>query len=164
MKNPEDLSATVTCANNQLCQNNEEMLFVTVFIGILNLKTGKLKYVNAAHESLLHYSAKNKKFEYIRSQKRNYSLGLMEEIDYEAEELQLEAGDFIFQYTDGVTEAKSLDGKFFGEERLLESLNAQKISKMSVNEILNQIRKSIENFVTTAPQSDDITMIGIRKN
>ena len=164
MKNSEDLAAAVTCTNNQLCQNNEEMLFVTVFIGILNLKTGKLKYVNAAHESLLHYSAKNKKFEYIRSQKRNYSLGLMEEIDYEAEELQLEPGDFVFQYTDGVTEAKSLDGKFFGEDQLLESLNSQKIAKMSVSEILNQLKKSIEKFVTTAPQFDDITMIGIRRN
>jgi len=164
MKNSEDLAAAVTCTNNQLCQNNDEMLFVTVFIGILNLKTGKLKYVNAAHESLLHYSAKNKKFEYIRSQKRNYSLGLMEEIDYEAEELQLEPGDFIFQYTDGVTEAKSLDGKFFGEDQLLESLNSQKIAKMSVSEILNQLKKSIEKFVTTAPQFDDITMIGLRRN
>ena len=164
MKSPEDLAAAVTCTNNQLCQNNEEMLFVTVFIGVLELKTGKLTYVNAAHESLLYYSAKKDKFEYIRSEKRNYSLGLIEEMDYEAEELQLEPGDVILQYTDGVTEAKSLDGKFFGEERLLESLNSQKTSEMSVNEILSQLRKSINEFVTTAPQSDDITMIGIRAN
>ena len=88
----------------------------------------------------------------------------MEEIDYEAEELQLEPGDFVFQYTDGVTEAKSLDGKFFGEDQLLESLNSQKIAKMSVSEILNQLKKSIEKFVTTAPQFDDITMIGLRRN
>ena len=162
MKNSDDLAAAVTCTNQQLCKNNDEMLFVTIFTGILNLQTGKLNYVNAAHESLIFYSARKEKFEFIKSAKRNYSLGLMENIEYEQETLQLEAGDIIFQYTDGVTEAMNENRKLFGDERLLAALNDLHSQKISVKEILGGLRKSVAAFVKTAPQSDDITMLAVR--
>lgn len=106
MTSPDDFSAVVQCANRQLCENNEEMMFVTVFMGMLDLKTGKFIYVNAGHTPpmIRHKRKDDSTFEYLPVEK-NCVLGINEEAQFKQQEVYLKQGDELFLYTDGVTEA-----------------------------------------------------------
>lgn len=106
MTSPDDFSAVVQCANRQLCENNEEMMFVTVFMGMLDLKTGKFIYVNAGHTPpmIRHKHKDDSTFEYLPVEK-NCVLGINEEAQFKQQEVYLKQGDELFLYTDGVTEA-----------------------------------------------------------
>ena len=122
MKNTYDFSAVMTLANQQLCKNNDEMLFVTVFMGMLNLKTGEFAYVNGGHNAPL--VCRENKFEYLDVGK-SCMLGIDEDMPFPQKKIKLAAGDMIFLYTDGVTEAMNVNGKLFGENYLREVLNGE---------------------------------------
>ena len=160
MKNPDDFSAVMTLANQQLCHNNEEMMFVTVFMGMLDLKTGELIYVNGGHNPPL-VCHKNK-FEYLDVGK-SCALGINEVLIFTQKKIKLAAGDIIFMYTDGVTEAMNEDGDLFSENYLHEIINKEDKTE-SLDVLLENIRRSIKKHAGNAEQSDDITMLALKFN
>ena len=155
-----DASEAFTRVNNKLCENNEAGMFVTAWLGILDLNTGLMKYVNAGHNPPL-IKRNGTYFEYICS-KPNFILAGMENIKYKANEIQLSPGDEVFLYTDGVTEANNITYELFDEDRLLESLNEKK--SLTVKQLCNKVINDVDRFVGNALQSDDITMLAVKLN
>ena len=160
MSGSNDLAPLVSCTNDQLCQNNDAMMFVTAFVGLLNIKTGHFSYVNAGHNPPLVYRSKENKFSYMNV-KRNFVLGGMDELNFVGQDLTLEPGDKLFLYTDGVTEALNEAEELYGEERLLQTLNAPETNSLNLQELLAAVQKSLSRHVGTAAQSDDITMLAL---
>ena len=160
MKTPDDFSAVMTLANQQLCKNNDEMLFVTVFMGMLDLKTGEFVYVNGGHNAPL--VCRENKFEYLDVGK-SCMLGIDEDVPFPQKKIKLAAGDIIFLYTDGVTEAMNEHGKLFGENYLREVLNGEDKSE-TLEILLENLRKAIKIHAGDAEQSDDITMLALKWN
>jgi sigma-B regulation protein RsbU (phosphoserine phosphatase) len=142
-------------ANNSLCDNGAPLMFVTAFVGILDLKTGKVAYVNAGHCPPL-LQTKNG-YEYVEVI-RNVVLGVMPNYEYKVGQISMKEHERLFLYTDGVTEAKTEDNKFLGEAHLLDILNAR---KLTLADTLEHVYKSIKKFVKSAPQFDDITMLAL---
>ena len=150
-----DLGDVFSEVNNMLCESNSEGLFITAFEGVLNLRTGEFRYVNAGHEPpFIAHAGGRFAAQKIRP---GFVLAGMEDIRYKSGSIQIEPGDKIFQYTDGVTEATDADNKLYGMERLENVLNAN--LGQSPNDILPAIKKDIDQFVGNAPQFDDITML-----
>lgn len=141
--------------NNQLSKNNREQMFVTVWLGILDLKTGRLTAANAGHEypALRH---PNGDFEILRDRHGPF-VGIKGGIRYTDYELQLERGSKLFVYTDGVPEATDAGGRMFGMDRLLRAL--VEAENETPQRILAHMRESIDAFVGEAAQFDDITML-----
>ncbi len=161
MSDPEDLSGVMACTNDQLCQNNEEDMFVTVFTGILDLETGEFVYVNGGHNPPLIGRLQpggSRSFEELPV-KKSCALGLMEGLEFPCMKLVLRPGDMLFLYTDGVTEALNEAQELYSEKRLKEVLDKAP-GNASAEEILAFLRKDIRSFVGDAEQSDDITMMG----
>ena len=143
-----------------LCEKNKAGLFVTVWLAILELSTGKGRVMNAGHEypALCH---KDGRYEMI-VKKHAPPLATVEGIKYEDHEFKLEPGDTIFVYTDGVTEAMNGQKDMFGNDRLLEALN--KDPSADPQTLLSNVRSEIDAFVGDAQQFDDITMLSFRYN
>lgn len=150
-----DLGEVFSKVNNMLCEANSQGLFITAFEGVLDLVTGDFTFVNAGHE--MPFISKNGGHFEPYKIKPGFVLAGMEDMKYTAGELKLEPGDKIFQYTDGVTEATSLDKELFGMQRLEDALDTVKTSMPK--EILPAVKKAIDDFVGEAPQFDDITML-----
>jgi len=153
-----EVNDVFTNANYHLCEGNEAGMFVTAWMGILDTKTGYLKFANAGHNPPC-IRRKNGEFEYLKS-KPGFILGGMESIVYSLQETTLAPGDTIFVYTDGVTEATSGNVELFGEDRLLNSLNKHK--DLSAEELCHGVKTDVDEFVGEAPQFDDITMLCIK--
>ena len=156
----DDVAPLVACANDQLCQNNDAMMFVTAFVGMLDIETGRLAYVSAGHNPPLIFRAAEGKFSYL-DVKRNLILGFRSGAQYQGQETILAPGDRIFLYTDGVTEAMNEEEELYGEERLLSCLNGTVPQNHGVNELLASVSSSLKEHVKTAEQSDDITMLAL---
>lgn len=144
--------------NNQLCENNEAEMFVTVWLGIYEISTGKLIAANAGHEYPVIKRADGK-FELYKD-KHGFVLAGMENSRYREYELNLNAGDLMFIYTDGVAEATNGQNQLYGTERMLEALN--KNLEASPENLLRALKADIDNFVGDSPQFDDITMLGLK--
>ena len=153
-----DLSVeeVMTSANDHLCENNEAGMFVTVWMGILDYKTGHVTYANAGHNPPLVYRKASGKFEFLRT-RPGFVLAGMEGICYKLWDFDMESGDRIYLYTDGVTEATDTHDELYGEERLLEYINAH--AKESQADILKGVQDDIDKFIDGADQFDDITMV-----
>ncbi|MBQ9478008.1 MAG: SpoIIE family protein phosphatase [Selenomonadaceae bacterium] len=164
MANADDVGALVSKTNQQLCQNNDAMMFVTMFVGLLDLNTGRFIYVNGGHNPPLIYRASTERFDYLTSSARNYALGLMDDAEFEQETLDLAAGDALFLYTDGVTEALNTREELYGEKRLEACLNQPGAERLTVERMLALVRESLNEYADGAPQTDDITMIGLKFN
>ena len=149
---PAEILATV---NNQISMNNPAEMFVTVWLGILELSTGKLRAANAGHEYPAIKRA-NGSYELFKDA-HGFVVGGMEGIRYKEYELDLMPGDCIFEYTDGVTEATNAEEELFGTDRMLAALNREAYD--SPEKLLAGLRKEIDEFVAGAPQFDDITML-----
>lgn len=147
-------------ANEKLCENNEAGMFVTAWMGFLNTKTGKLTFANAGHNYPLIKHADGS-FEYLKS-RPGLVLAGMEGIRYRKNELQLNPGDVIYLYTDGVTEATDFQNQLYGEERLLELMNQNLDS--DTQKICEEVKRDVDIFVGEAPQFDDITMLCLKYN
>ena len=144
--------------NDRICANNREEMFVTVWLGVLDLKTGKLTAANAGHEYPL-VKQPGKEFELIKD-KHGFVVGGMPGMKYKEYELQLEAGAKVFIYTDGVPEASDSNNELFGTDRLLDALRP--VQDKAPKAIINGVADSIHSFVGDAPQFDDITMLCIQ--
>ena len=144
-----------TTANRTLCENNEAEMFVTAWMGKLDLETGELEYVNAGHNPpLLRHGGGA--FEYLRT-RPNFILAGMEMTRYKKHSLTLEPGDTLFLYTDGVTEAANKEKTLYGEERLRACLTEE-----DPEALCRSVHADIAAFVNGAEQSDDITMLCVR--
>ena len=141
--------------NSAICSNNREEMFVTVWLGILELSTGKLTAANAGHEYPVMRKA-NGQFELIKD-KHGFVIGGIEGSRYKEYELQLEPGSKLFLYTDGVPEATNAEDELFGTERMLEALNED--ASAVPKSILAQVRSAVDSFVKDAEQFDDLTML-----
>ena len=144
-----------TRANEKLCENNEADMFVTAWMGILDLQTGNMKYANAGHNPPLLKRADGS-FEYLRS-RAGFVLAGIEGFNYRINELQLKVGDRLFLYTDGVPEATNAESELYGEDRLLTFMNQN--TAAPATELLPALKADIDAFVGEAPQFDDITML-----
>ena len=144
-----------TKANEKLCENNESGMFVTVWMGILDIPSGKMQFANAGHNPPL-LKRRDGTFEYLKT-RPGFVLAGMEGIRYRAGELCLYPGDRIFLYTDGVTEATDTANMLYGEDRLLAFMNGN--SGMKADALLPALKEDIDDFVGEAPQFDDITML-----
>lgn len=148
-------SEILAFVNNQLCENNEEQMFVTVWLGILDLTTGRMVAANAGHEYPVLKRADGD-FQLLQD-KHGFVLAGMENTCYKDYEICFEPGDMLYVYTDGVTEAVDTENHLFGTERVVAALNQKKDS--SCKEVLHCVMEEIQNFSKGTPQFDDITML-----
>ncbi len=146
--------------NKLVYANNKAHMFVTVWLGILEISTGKLTCASAGHE----YPIINVNGRYeILKDKHGLAVGAMSLSKYFNTEIQLNKGDSIFVYTDGVAEATDANNELFGTDRTVEALNAVP-EDASQKEVLAGVRAAVDAFVKEAPQFDDLTMVGFKYN
>jgi len=157
---PKEVFETV---NNMLCENNEAGMFVTAFLGFLDIPSGKFTYVNAGHNLPLLRSSStnpaNRRFDWLKARPGFVLVG-MGDTFYKQDEIILLPGDELFLYTDGVTEAVNRENKLFSSPRLLETVN--EYLDLPLKELTVSIRREIEKFANGAEQTDDITMLALR--
>jgi sigma-B regulation protein RsbU (phosphoserine phosphatase) len=144
-----------TKANEKLCENNESGMFVTAWMGILDLTTGNIQFANAGHNPPLLKRADGT-YEYLKM-RAGFILAGMEGMRYRAGEINLNPGDRLFLYTDGVTEATNTHNELYGEERLLAFMDQN--ASVEATKLLPALKANIDEFVGEAPQFDDITML-----
>ncbi|MBR2811709.1 MAG: SpoIIE family protein phosphatase [Solobacterium sp.] len=145
----------LTKANEAISSNNQEEMFVTVWLGILQISTGKITAANAGHEYPVLMKAGGQ-FELVKD-RHGFVIGGMAGMKYREYELQLEPGAKLFVYTDGVPEATDAEQKMFGTDRMLAALNED--TGAEPRQILQNVRKAVDAFVKDAEQFDDITML-----
>ena len=148
----------LTDVNPRLFEGNKERLFVTVWLGILTISTGQVIETNAGHESPAIRRA-NGEFELLK-RKHGVVLGGFKKAKYTDDEFELQPGDSIFVYTDGVPEATDEKKERFGKERMLTALNLRPDEKPV--DLLTTVRVEVDKFVGTAPQFDDLTMLAVK--
>jgi serine phosphatase RsbU (regulator of sigma subunit)/anti-sigma regulatory factor (Ser/Thr protein kinase) len=157
------IEQAVDAANHQLCNGNDAGMFVTCWVGVLNYLTGELSYVNAGHNPPLLNGAgdadPSHDWRWVR-EVSGMPLGLFDGIPYDRHDCLLSPGDTLYLYTDGVTEAISAEKAFFGEERLVETL--ERYTGMNARSVSVGVRRAITDFTLDAEQSDDITMLSLR--
>ncbi len=143
-------------ANDSLCEGNDASMFVTVWIGIIDLETGHMVCSNAGHEYPAIMRAGG---EYeLYKQKHNIALAVCEGMKFREYEIDLNPGDRLFVYTDGVPESKNKENVQYETDRLINILNKRKDASDKL--LLPAVRRDIESFVNGADQFDDITMLG----
>jgi len=147
-------------ANNELHTTNKHQFFLTLFLGILNIKTGELNYCNAAHTPTYVLSPTGEVVELDQS--HGLPLGLYPNKEYADAEITLQPGDSILLYTDGITELRNENDLHFGNERFVENL--QNLVELNPKELIRRVEQSVELFKGEAPQTDDITLMNIRYN
>ena len=140
--------------NNQLCQNNPEHMFITLWLGIYNKTTQKITFSNAGHNPPL--MKENDEFRYLDIDS-GIVLGVMEDFEYVSEEVTLT--DELIAYTDGITDANNGNDDMYGEDRLLNFLNEFKSDADPIQPLL----KDIYNFAENQPQFDDMTILYLKK-
>ncbi len=144
-------------ANNSICKHNSEEMFITVWLGILEISTGRLVSANAGHEYPM-VRRKDGLYETLKDS-HGFILGGMEGVKYKETEIFLEPGSSVFVYTDGVPEATASDKSMFGNDRLLKALNQE--PDADPEGTLKNIRKALNDFVKEAEQFDDVTMMNL---
>ena len=144
--------------NKLLCENNNENMFVTAFMGYLNIPNGKFSFVNAGHNPPL---IKHEEADFVwLPVKSGFVLGVLENKTYDQFEIELTKDDVLYLYTDGVTEAANKNKDLFSEFRLLEAVN--KYKNTSLPELLESIKAEIDLFAVDEEQADDITMLALK--
>lgn len=154
----------VSLINDTIAEENETNMFVTLFLGVLDLKTGDMSYCNAGHDAPILISKDGKRIGLMKVES-NLPVGVMKGWKYKRQENIIDGGTTIFLYTDGLTEAENIDHGQFGEERMLDV--ARKMSakgNVSPEQLIKQMVKAVHNFVGEAEQSDDLTMMTIQYN
>ena len=142
-------------ANKDLCENNDSGMFVTSWLGMLNIKTGEICYVNAGHNPPVINKADGETY-YLKS-RAGFVLGGFDTVKYKENKLTLSKGDRILLYTDGVTEATNTKEELFGEDRLLEFIKAN--DSLDIYSLLDSLKKDIDTFAMGTEQFDDITTV-----
>ncbi|MCR5024507.1 MAG: PP2C family protein-serine/threonine phosphatase [Lachnospiraceae bacterium] len=146
--------------NDQLLEGNEAELFVTVWLAIVDLTTGKGISSNAGHEHPT-LMRKGEEFQSIKY-KHSPAVATIEGIPFKEHEFELHEGDTVFVFTDGLPEATNAENVLYGEERMLNVLN--KNTDVSLDILLKNVKEDVDNFVGEAPQFDDLTMLAFKLN
>ena len=149
----------ITDSNHLLAAYSVDCMFVTVFYAVYNLKTGQVSYCNAGHNPPCLLRANGTLEELPRP--KNTIVGAFDDIDYQEDTLQLEPGDTLFMYTDGVTEAMNAANEEFGDQRLNDLLGT--LAGESCQQMVEGVKAGINDFVRDAEQSDDITMLVLKR-
>ena len=145
----------LTKTNQAICSNNQEQMFITVWVGILEISTGKLTAANAGHEYPV-LKQPDGRFELFKD-KHGFVIGGMDGMKYREYELQLTPSAKLFLYTDGVPEATDESGTLFGAARMIDALNRE--PDADPKRILQNVRAAVDEFVKNAEQFDDLTML-----
>lgn len=153
-----DLNTVFTKVNAELSQGNDINMFVTVWMGILDLSTGVMNCMNSGHEYPT-IMRSGQEFEMLK-EKHDPPLGVLDDISFHTYELQLEPGDCLYVYTDGVPDAINTSEEAYGTGHMLEALNNNKDADMKT--LLLSVKENIDEYVGEAEQFDDITMIGFK--
>ncbi len=153
-KSPKEVFETV---NNILCENNDMNMFVTVFLGYLDIPSGKFTFANAGHNPPL--IRNGNRFDWLKT-KPGFFLAGMENMLYKQYEVTLHPSDELFLYTDGVTEAMNHERELFSDPRLLETANNN--LDLPLKEFIEKLKGEIDEFADGTEQSDDITMLALR--
>ena len=153
-----DPAEVLAKVNSTICQNNTDDMFVTIWLGILTISTGKVIAANAGHEYPILQKA-GKPFELIKD-KHGFVVGAYGGSKYTNYEFELHTGDMLFVYTDGLAEATNADNEMFGIDRILEVLN--RTENGDVQEYFIEMGIEVNAFMQDAPQFDDLTMLGIK--
>lgn len=151
------VAEVLTQANNKLCESNDAGMFVTVWMGYLNTKTGEVTYANAGHNPPFIRHADGR-VDVVKS-RPGLVLAGMEGIRYRTNTVHLKPGDLLYLYTDGVTEATDAENNLFGEARL-QAVLQQRLSG-DIQTVCTQVKEDVDRFVGEAPQFDDITMMAL---
>jgi len=151
------LSEVLETVNNLLCEGNDECMFVTVFLGVLDITSGHFTYVNGGHDIPL--IKRGDSFDWLPV-KPAFMPGFFPDTKYEQDETTLQKGDILFLYTDGVTEAENPKKEQFTDKRLIDIANECDV--VSAKELLNFTRTIVEEFADGAEQFDDITMLALK--
>ena len=146
--------------NDLLAAENEQMMFVTVFYGVLHLPSGQLRYVNAGHNPPYLLSASNQVQTLART--GGVAVAVSEEFPYQEAVLQLHPGDRLFLFTDGVTEAFNAEQQEYGDKRLVSTLQSAAAHCQQPEELNRVVLQSVRDFEDGAPQADDITCVSLR--
>ena len=154
-RNGDEAKDVFSKVNNSLCEGNENAMFVTAWLGILNIETGLVTCVNAGHEPPLIKKASGA-FEFIKNE-RNPMLGMMENVHYKQSIFEMKKDDMLYLYTDGVTDAHSETEELYGKSRLENELNS--MADIDISKILLNVKENIDKFAGIKPQFDDITML-----
>jgi sigma-B regulation protein RsbU (phosphoserine phosphatase) len=142
--------------NNDLAEDNDSCMFVTLFLAILDIRTGDVSYSSAGHNPPVLFT--KSKTSYLESQNEPIA-GAMQDVKYSTQQLTLAVGDTLFLYTDGVTEAMNKKQELYSDERLLEFLTG--IEAQNAEDMIVQVNRSVAAFADGAEQSDDITMLAL---
>ena len=157
---PDSPADVFRLANDRIFEDSRADQFVTVFYGVLDLESGQFIYANAGHNPTFLLRAENgQPPEALK--RTGVALGAMEELNWKSTSLQLNKGDLLLFYTDGVVEAQNENDEFFNEEQLLRSAKINMASTADV--IHNQIMKDLQSFIGNAAQFDDITMLTLKR-
>ena len=156
-----DPAEALTKVNSELCRNNPANMFVTAWVGILDIETGVVTFANAGHNPPLRLARKGRGTDpdFIAS-RSGPVLAFMDGIAYAPREISLVPGDSLFLYTDGVTEALDPKNELYGDDRLLMALRA--IESPEPESVCNIVRAAVTAFAAGAPQADDITVLSIK--
>ncbi|HEY7817080.1 MAG TPA: PP2C family protein-serine/threonine phosphatase, partial [Vicinamibacteria bacterium] len=154
-----DLAAVLTAVNRDLCEENEQGMFVTLFAGVLELATGNLSYASAGHDAPVVLGTPGEPPRFL-DVSGGPVLGLLEASRYTAQSTTLPRGAGLVLYTDGVSEALDPNGEFFTAARLLEDL--ARTPERSAASVARAVYDDVKSFAATAPQSDDITVLAVR--
>ena len=153
-ENPAHIASEI---NNAISEQNDENMFITLFIGVLDLNSGVLDYCNAGHNAPVSMSKDGCRMIEVLP---NLPIGVMSGFTYQAQQMKMNRGDKLFLYTDGLTEAENERHDQYGEQRMIDNLTA--MNDLRPHEIVERMEKSVKDFAGEAPQSDDLTMLAIR--
>lgn len=144
--------------NNMLALNNKDMMFVSIFAGVLNIRSGLLRYVNAGHNPP--FAAKGRSGFKLLKLPKGTLIGISDRAKFPVSELKLEPGDSLLLYTDGIPEATNSERMMFGTDRTQIELNRE--HHESMNGLVQSLKAAVEAFVNKAPQHDDYTLFALR--
>lgn len=161
LNNPKKpLDEVIYDVNNSICEGNDACMFVTVFVGVLDLRSGLLTYVNAGHNAPVVRRA-NGEASWLPVE-NGFVIGGMDSVSYVQETFQLSPDDGILLYTDGVTEAMNPQLALYGDDRLITLMDGPIMHSAPSDCILDELKGDVLAFADGAPQSDDITMLFLR--
>ena len=155
----EDPAEIVRKMNRAIVDQNAQNMFLTLFLGVLDCETGELGYCNAGHNApAIMANGEWKQLDVVP----NLPLGIEPEFTFQAQQTQLQHGDILFLYTDGLTEAENKRHELYGEERMLNELKSERMKGLSPRHMINAMQASVEAYRKGAEQSDDLTMLVVR--
>lgn len=157
----EDAASIMHKMNRALTDQNTQNMFLTLFLGVIDCKTGQFDYCNAGHNAPAMLRTQNTKVELLPVLP-NLPLGIEPDYDYQGQHAHADRGDLLFLYTDGLTEAENGRHEQFGEERMLKELTECRERGLTPREIVQTMQQHVEQFVNGAQQSDDLTMLAVR--